>query len=80
MDFWKNTHCKNPARWSRPAQAVGAFTLVPTLVFQGHPFMTEDLKSAAAIVTLDVGVYTVQVDSADDGVGEVLVEAYEITD
>jgi hypothetical protein len=61
-------------------QAVGAFPLEPTLVFQGRPFMTEDLKSAAALVTLDVGVYTIQVSSADDGVGEVLVEVYEITD
>ena len=42
--------------------------------------MTEDLKSAAAIVTLDAGVYTVQVSSADEGTGEVLVEVYEITE
>lgn len=41
---------------------------------------TNDMKSAAALVTLDVGVYTVQVRSADDGVGEVLVGVYEITD
>ena len=41
---------------------------------------TNDMKSAAAIVTLDVGVYTVQVSSADDGVGEVLVEVYEVTE
>ena len=34
----------------------------------------------AAIVTLDVGVYTIQINSADGGVGEVLVEVYKITD
>jgi hypothetical protein len=58
----------------------GAFPLEPTETFQGRPFMTDDTSSAAALVTLDVGVYTVQVSSADDGVGEVLVEVYEITD
>ena len=42
--------------------------------------MTDDTSSAAALVTLDVGVYTVQVSSAADGVGEVLVEVYEVTD
>ena len=42
--------------------------------------MTDDTSSAAALVTLDVGVYTVQVSSADEGVGEVLVEVYEVTD
>ena len=42
--------------------------------------MTYDISSAAAIVTLDVGVYTVQVSSADEGTGEVLVEVYEITE
>jgi hypothetical protein len=57
----------------------GAFPLEPTETFQGRPFMTDDTSSAAALVTLDVGVYTVQVSSADDGVGEVLVEVYEIT-
>ena len=56
----------------------GAFPLEPTETFQGMPFMTNDTKSAAVIVTLDVGVYTVQVSSADEGVGEVLVEVYEI--
>ena len=29
---------------------------------------------------MDIGVYTVQVSSSDNGVGEVLVEVYEITD
>lgn len=58
----------------------GAFPLEPAETFQGRPFMTDDTSSAAALVTLDVGVYTVQVSSADEGVGEVLVEVYEITD
>jgi hypothetical protein len=30
-------------------------------------------------LTLDIGVYTVQVSSADGGTGEVLVEVYEVT-
>ncbi len=42
--------------------------------------MTDDHTSAAALLTLDIGVYTVQVSSSDNGVGEVLVEVYEITD
>ena len=42
--------------------------------------MTDDTSSDAALVTLDVGVYTVQVSSADDWLGEVLVEVYEITE
>ena len=42
--------------------------------------MTDDTIRAAALVTLDVGVYTVRVRSADEGTGEVLVEVYEITD
>jgi len=58
----------------------GAFPLEPTETFQGRPFMTDDTSSAATLVTLDIGVYTVQVSSADDGAGEVLVEVYEITD
>jgi hypothetical protein len=58
----------------------GAFPLEPTETFQGRPFMTDDTSSAAALVTLDVGVYTVQVSSADEGVGEVLVEVYEIAE
>ena len=60
--------------------SAGAFPLEPTETFQGRPFMTDDTSSAAALLTLDVGVYTVQVSSADEGVGEVLVEVYEITD
>ena len=41
---------------------------------------TNDMNSTAVLVTLDIGVYTVQVSSADEGVGKVLVEVYEITD
>ena len=57
---------------------VGAFPLEPTETFQGRPFMTDDTSSAAALITLSVGVYTVVVTSADGGQGDVLVEAYEI--
>jgi hypothetical protein len=32
------------------------------------------------LLTLDIGVYTVQVSSADGGTGEVLVEVYEVTE
>ena len=56
----------------------GAFPLEPTETFQGRPFMTDDTSSAAALITLSVGVYTVVVTSADGGQGDVLVEAYEI--
>ena len=56
----------------------GAFPLEPTETFQGRPFMTDDTKSAATLITLSVGVYTVVVTSADGDEGDVLVEAYEI--
>ena len=42
--------------------------------------LAQDTASAATLLTLDPGAYTVQVDSADEGVGDVLVEVYEITD
>ena len=42
--------------------------------------LAQDTASAATLVTLDPGAYTVQVDSADDGVGDVLVEVYEISE
>ena len=60
--------------------SVGAFPLEPTGEFQGRPFLTDDTSSAAILVTLDIGVYTVIVSSADGGAGEVLVEVYEVTD
>ena len=79
IDDWKADN-NNVAEIVSAMNSAGAFPLEPTETFQGRPFMTDDTSSAAALVTLDVGVYTVQVSSADEGVGEVLVEVYEITD
>jgi hypothetical protein len=56
----------------------GAFPLEPTDDFQGNALPTDDTKSAATLVTLSEGVYTVVVTSADGSQGEVLVEVYEI--
>ena len=77
IDDWKADN-DNVAEIVSAMSSAGAFPLEPTETFQGRPFMTDDTSSAAALVTLDIGVYTVQVSSADDGVGEVLVEVYEI--
>jgi hypothetical protein len=55
-----------------------AFPLEPVADFQGNPLPTDDTKSAATLITLSVGVYTVVVTSADGGEGDVLVEAYEV--
>ena len=81
IDDWKNDNpiSELPLIVSATSSS-GAFPLEPTETFQGRPFMTDDTSSAAALLILDVGVYTVQVSSADEGVGEVLVEVYEITD
>ena len=79
IDDWKADN-DNVAEIVSAMSSAGAFPLEPSETFQGRPFMTDDTSSAAALVTLDVGVYTIQVSSADDGVGEVLVEVYEITD
>ena len=81
IDDWKvdNPESEIPVIISA-TESAGAFPLEPTETFQGRPFMTDDTSSAATLVTLDIGVYTVQVNSADDGVGDVLVEVYEITD
>ena len=79
IDDWKADN-DNVAEIVAAMSSAGAFPLEPAETFQGRPFMTDDTSSAAALVTLDVGVYTVQVRSADDGVGEVLVEVYEITE
>ena len=79
IDDWK-TDNDNVAEIVSAMSSAGAFPLEPTETFQGRPFMTDDTSSAAALVTLDVGVYTVQVSSADEGVGEVLVEVYEIAE
>ena len=57
---------------------VGAFPLEPIELFQNRSFLTVDEKSAAAVVVLEEGVYTVVVRSADGETGEVLVEAYEV--
>jgi len=79
IDDWK-TDNDNVSEIVSAMSSAGAFPLEPTETFQGRPFMTDDTSSAATLVTLDIGVYTVQVSSADDGAGEVLVEVYEITD
>ena len=55
-----------------------AFPLEPVADFQGNPLPTDDTKSAATLITLSTGVYTVVVTSADGGEGDVLVEAYEV--
>ena len=44
------------------------------------PFHDRGSKEFGCDCNADVGVYTVQVSLADDGVGEVLVEVYEVTD
>ena len=52
---------------------IGLFPFTPG-EFQGQDRPTDDTKSAAALVTLETGVYTVVVSSADGGEGEVLVD------
>ena len=59
-------------------ESVGAFPLEQVDIFQGRTFLTEDTKSAAVLLTLDIGVYTIHVSSADGGEGEVLIEVYEV--
>lgn len=80
VDDWANLPFVDKIRTQDAMEAAGAFPLEPTTDFQGQAMPTNDMKSAAALVTLDVGVYTVQVSSADEGVGEVLVEVYEISE
>jgi hypothetical protein len=58
--------------------SAGAFPLEPVADFQGNPLPTDDTKSAATLITLSIGVYTVVVTSADGGEGDVLFEAYEV--
>ena len=79
IDDWKSDN-DNVDEIVSAMDAAGAFPLEPTETLQNRPFMTDDIKSAVALLTLDVGVYTVQVRSADDGIGEVLVEVYEVTE
>ena len=40
--------------------AVGAFPLEQVDLFQGRPYLTEDTKGAAIVMTLDIGAYTVR--------------------
>jgi subtilisin family serine protease len=58
--------------------SAGAFPLEPVADFQGNPLPTDDTKSAATLITLSIGVYTVVVTSADGSEGDVLFEAYEV--
>ncbi len=58
--------------------STGAFPLEAVADFQGQPRPTDDTTSAATILELGLGVYTVVVRSADGAVGLVLIEAYEI--
>ena len=77
IDNWKADGADVAAINAAMATA-GAFPLEPVADFQGNPLPTDDTKSAATLITLSVGVYTVVVTSADGGEGDVLFEAYEI--
>lgn len=44
------------------------------------PFENDATLDAAVVVRLPPGGYTVRVTGANDGVGEVIVEAYEVLD
>jgi hypothetical protein len=77
IDDWKADGADVAAINAAMATA-GAFPLEPVADFQGNPLPTDDTKSAATLITLSVGVYTVVVTSADGGEGDVLVEAYEV--
>ena len=77
IDDWKADGADVAAINAAMATA-GAFPLEPVADFQGNPLPTDDTKSAATLITLSTGVYTVVVTSADGGQGEVLVEVYEI--
>ena len=77
IDDWKADGADVAAINAAMATA-GAFPLEPVADFQGNPLPTDDTKSAATLITLSTGVYTVVVTSADGEQGEVLVEVYEI--
>jgi hypothetical protein len=77
IDDWKADGADVAAINAAMATA-GAFPLEPVADFQGNPLPTDDTKSAATLITLSTGVYTVVVTSADGGEGDVLVEAYEV--
>ncbi len=68
----------NIAKISAAAQHSGLFPFTPAIDFQGIAMPTDDTTSAAALVTLETGVYTAVVDSADGGTGDVLVDVTEV--
>ncbi len=53
-------------------------SLVPTFVSVGAFGLTSGSKDAAIITSLPAGGYTVQVSGSDGGVGEALIEIYEL--
>ena len=63
---------------SAAAQHSGLFPFTPAIDFQGIAMPTDDTTSAAALVTLETGVYTAVVDSVDGGTGDVLVDVTEV--
>ena len=77
IDDWKADGA-DVAAINAAMTTAGALPLEPTDDFQGNALHTDDTKSAATLVTLSEGVYTVVVTSADGSQGEVLVEVYEI--
>ncbi len=56
------------------AQFAGLAPFTPTDDFQGSALPTDDATSAAALLTLTEGVYTIQVTSVDGSAGDVLVD------
>ncbi len=68
----------NIAKISAAAQHSGLFPFTPAIDFQGIAMPTDDTTSAAALVTLEKGVYTAVVDSADGETGDVLVDVTEV--
>jgi len=56
------------------AQFAGLAPFTPTDDFQGSALPTDDTTSAAALLTLTEGVYTIQVTSVDGSAGDVLVD------
>lgn len=70
----------NGAEVAAAAAAAGAFPLtgaVPGVVYGGSS-PVDDTSSAALVVTLDPGVYTVVAAGADGGTGIALAEIYEL--
>lgn len=79
VDDWKEGDADVEAI-NAAMESAGAFPLEPVEDFQGSPMPTDDTKSAATLITLSEGVYTIVVTSVDNGEGEVLVEVYEVID